>query len=97
MSLFSKLASLIKARRVAYAVIALVLIGATSGYAFSGTPVFDWIIPGSSVEAGGQEEGDSDGEDSSNSAGSPDGEDSSNSPGSPDGEDSSASPDSPSA
>ena len=82
MSLFSKLASLIKARRVAYAVIALVLIGATSGYAFSGTPVFDWIIPGSSVEAGGGEEGDSDGEDSSAS---------------PDGEDSSISPDSPSA
>ena len=87
MSLFSNLASVIKVRRVVYALIALVLIGATSGYAFSWTPVFDWIIPGSSAEAGGQGEGESDGSDSPDSPdspGSPDGEDSPNSPGSPD-------------
>ena len=77
--------SLFKGRRLAYALVAVLLVGATFVYAFSGTSIIDRILPGSSTVSA-QESGDddSDGPDSPNSPGSSDSPDSPNSPGSPD-------------
>lgn len=71
----SILKSLFKGRRLAYALVAVLLVGATFVYAFSGTSLIDRILPGSSTVSA-QESGDDD----SDGSGSPD---SPNSPGSP--------------